>query len=110
MFTRFSKIFRRESSNIAEPVASSANNRTRSLRQGATDFFQQSRKSSKQLKKELSSYKEEKPWREKQSMAEAELSDNETATDDSEESSTKENIADRKKQPMGQEKPRRPFD
>ena len=53
MFTRFSKIFRRESSNIAEPAASSANNRTRSLRQGATDFFQQSKKSSKQLKKEL---------------------------------------------------------
>ena len=43
-------------------------------------------------------------------MAEAELPDDETATDDSEESSTKENIADRKKQPMGQEKPRRPFD
>ena len=63
-----------------------------------------------QLKKELSSYKEEKPWREKQSMAEAELPDDETATDDSEENSTKENIADRKKQPMGQEKPRRPFD
>jgi tetratricopeptide (TPR) repeat protein len=63
-----------------------------------------------QLKKELSSYEEEKPWREKQSMAEAELPDDETATDDSEENSTKENIADRKKQPMGQEKPRRPFD
>ncbi len=63
-----------------------------------------------QLKKELSSYKEEKPWREKQSMAEAELSDDETATDDSEESSSKRKIADRQKQPMGQEEPRRPFD
>ena len=62
------------------------------------------------FKKELSSYKEEKPWREKQSMAEAELSDDETATDDSEESSSKRKIADRQKQSMGQEEPRRPFD
>lgn len=53
MFSRLTKVFRRESSNIAESTASSANNRTKSLRQRTTDFFQKSRKSSKQLKKEL---------------------------------------------------------
>ena len=63
-----------------------------------------------QLQKELSSYKEKKPWREKQSMAEAELQDDEIPPDDLEESSEKENIGNRKKQRSSQEEPRRPFD
>ena len=63
-----------------------------------------------QLQKELSSYEEKKPWREKQSMAEAELQDDEIPPDDLEESSEKENIGNRKKQRSSQEEPRRPFD
>lgn len=62
-----------------------------------------------QLKKELSSYKENKPWREKQSMAEAELPDYVAPTDDLEDISKKENPR-RKKPSSGQEEPRRPFD
>jgi tetratricopeptide (TPR) repeat protein len=63
-----------------------------------------------QLQKELSSYKEKKPWREKQSMAEAELQDDEIPPDDLEESSEKGNVRSRKKQRSSQEEPRRPFD
>ena len=63
-----------------------------------------------QLKKELNSYKENKPWREKQSMAEAELSDYEASTDDLEDISKKEKIPERKKPSSGQKEPRRPFD
>ena len=63
-----------------------------------------------QLQKELNSYKGKKPWREKQSMAEAELQDDEIPPDDLEESSEKENIVNRKKQRSSQEEPRRPFD
>jgi len=63
-----------------------------------------------QLKKELNSYKEKKPWREKQSMAEAELPDYEAPTDDLEGISKKEEIPERKKPSSVQEEPRRPFD
>ena len=63
-----------------------------------------------QLQKELSSYKEKKPWREKQSMPEAELQMNETPDASLEKKSQDKKSSQAKALGTGQQKPRRPFD
>ena len=63
-----------------------------------------------QLQKELSSYEEKKPWREKQSMPEAELQMKETPTAPPENKINQKEITESKVHGSGQQKPRRPFD
>jgi tetratricopeptide (TPR) repeat protein len=63
-----------------------------------------------QLQKELSSYKEKKPWREKQSMPEAELQMKETPDASLEKKIQEEKGRENKVIGTGQQKPRRPFD
>ena len=64
-----------------------------------------------QLQKELSSYEEKKPWREKQSMPEAELQMKETPDCSSrKQNPTKKKLRESKVHGSGQQKPRRPFD
>ena len=63
-----------------------------------------------QLQKELSSYKEKKPWREKQSMPEAELQMKETPDASLEKKIQEKKGRENKVIGTGQQKPRRPFD
>ena len=63
-----------------------------------------------QLRKELKSYKAKKPWREKQSMPEAKLSNDEASSDSPGAGSPDKIITTRNQQPNSQGKPRRPFD
>jgi tetratricopeptide (TPR) repeat protein len=63
-----------------------------------------------QLQKELSSYKEKKPWREKQSMPEAELQMNETPDASLEKKALDKKSSQAKASGTSQQKPRRPFD